>query len=110
MKSDEFPREMLGVPMLAKLWNEDDVWNVSALDMPVVAYGKTIDEARQNFEEALLCHFQALQHFHELEDVANTLRAKAAQYDFYRERLRAGTIIENFSPANLGPSPDHYYV
>jgi len=91
---------MIGVPMLAKLWNEDDVWNVSAFDMPVVAYGNTIDEARQNFEEALACHFEALQQFHELEDVARTLKAKAEEYDFYRERLRSRTMIEDFSPTN----------
>ncbi len=82
--------------MLAKIWSEDDVWNVCAFDIPVAAYGRTLDEARSNFEEALTCHFQALSHFEELARVASDLRAKAEDRGFYKERVGRKVLVENF--------------
>ena len=100
----EMPEVMIGVPILARIWHEDEVWNVSAFDVPVMAYGDDFDRARANFEEAVLSHFQALQHFGELDQVASDLRSRAEEMGFYTSRVRPKTLIENFailSPNNL---------
>lgn len=93
------PEEMANIPILARLWQEDGVWNVSAFDAPIVAYGENLDEARSNFIEAVQCHFQALKHFNELHEAAANLRSIAEQHGFYADRVRPQTLLEDFSLA-----------
>jgi hypothetical protein len=84
------------VPLLARIWREDDVWNVSAFDLPIVAYSERIEEARTNFEEAVNSHFQALAALDRLENVASSLRDLATQRGFYEERIKPRVLVENF--------------
>src|SRR5580658_8238092 len=48
------------VPILCKLWQEDDLWNGIALDLPVAVFGKTFEEAKRHLFEALDAHFETL--------------------------------------------------
>ncbi len=84
------------VPLLARIWREDDVWNVSAFDLPIVAYSERIEEARENFEEAVNSHFEALAALNRLENVASSLRDLATQRGFYEERVKPHVLVENF--------------
>ena len=84
------------VPLLARIWHEDDVWNVSAFDLPIVAYSETIDGARANFEEAVSSHFEALQSLKRLEAVSASLRTLAAARGFYEERVTPHVLVESF--------------
>ncbi len=42
MSVEEFSLQTLAseVPLLARIWQEDDVWNMSAFDLPIVACGE----------------------------------------------------------------------
>ena len=84
------------VPLLARIWREDDVWNVSAFDLPIIAYSETIEGARANFEEAVSSHFEALQALKRLETVASSLRSLAAERGFYEQRVTPHVLVENF--------------
>jgi hypothetical protein len=84
------------VPLLARIWLEDDVWNVSAFDLPIVAYSERIEDARANFEEAVNSHFEALASLNRLDNVANSLRDLATQRGFYEERVKPHVLVENF--------------
>ncbi len=84
------------VPLLARIWHEDDVWNVSAFDLPIVAYSENIEDARANFEEAVNSHFEALATLNRLESVAASLGSLAAQRGFYEERVKPHTLVESF--------------
>ncbi len=106
MKSNDFPQAIEGIPVLAKIWSEDDVWNICAFDIPVAAYGQTLKEARANFEEALECHFKALSHFKELSQVASDLRSKAEERAFYKDRIAHKTMVEDFGHQTIEYSPD----
>jgi predicted RNase H-like HicB family nuclease len=44
-----------------KLWEEDGVWNSCAIDLPIAAFGKSIEDAKANLEEAIHSHFCALE-------------------------------------------------
>ncbi len=84
------------VPLLARIWQEDDVWNMSAFDLPIVAYGERIEEARKNFEEAVQSHLDALASLGRLDDVAAALRGLAAEREFYAERMKPHSLVESF--------------
>jgi predicted RNase H-like HicB family nuclease len=85
------------VPLLARIWQEDNVWNMSAFDLPIVAYGKGIEDARKNFEEAVESHLQALASLGRLDDVAASLRSLASERAFYEERMKPHSLVESFS-------------
>ncbi len=62
------------IPVLCKFWAEDGVWNASAVDLAVAAYGKTIKQAQKNLADAIICHLQALQEVGELAREAQRLQ------------------------------------
>jgi predicted RNase H-like HicB family nuclease len=84
------------VPVLARLWHEDDVWNVSAFDLPIVAYGEGLEEARANFEEAVQGHFQALAELKRLDAVIQSLGGLAEEQGFYEQRMKPHVLVETF--------------
>jgi predicted RNase H-like HicB family nuclease len=84
------------VPVLARIWHEDDVWNMSAFDLPIVAYGDGIEDARKNFEEAVQSHLEALETLGRLDDVAASLRTLASERQFYEERMKPHSLVESF--------------
>jgi hypothetical protein len=86
----------LAVPVLARIWHEDSVWNISAFDLPIVAYGNELEEARDNFEEALICHFEALNQLHRVKNVAENLIALAQERGFYEQRIQPRQTVEQF--------------
>ncbi len=88
--------ETAEVPILVTVWQQDDVWNFSAIDVPIVAYGHTVDDARTNFQEAVDSHFQALAHFGELQVTVDRLRSMAEDRNFYRARIQPRTMVEQF--------------
>ena len=86
----------LSAPLLARIWNEDGVWNVSAFDLPIVSYGDDLDEARVHFGEAVESHFAALASLGRLDSTIAHLRLLAESRDFLEQRAQPQTLIENF--------------
>lgn len=67
------------IPVLCKFWQEDGVWNGSAQDLPVAVFGETIEEAKKNLGEALICHFHALHEIGKIEKVTSDLCRLASE-------------------------------
>jgi predicted RNA binding protein YcfA (HicA-like mRNA interferase family) len=86
----------LAVPVLARIWHEDSIWNISAFDLPIVAYGDELEEARTNFEEALIDHFQSLAKLNRLHTVASNLITIAQDRGFYEQRIKPRQVVEKF--------------
>jgi hypothetical protein len=84
------------VRILAKIWEEDKVWNVSAFDLPVVSFGNTMREAQKSFEDAVESHFMALADLHRIESTVRTLQNLALQRDFYEARMTPHVTVQNF--------------
>lgn len=62
--------------ILCHFWFEDEVWNAEAVDIPVVVYGSTFEEAKSLVLEAVVGHLQALQKLGQLETTIAHLRSK----------------------------------
>ena len=88
------------VPLLARVWQEEDVWNMSAFDLPIVVCGDTLEAARQHFEEAVQAHFEALTQLQKVEQTLRTLSDLAATREFYAQRMEPHTLVESFA---VGP-------
>jgi len=76
--------------VLCKFWPEDGVWNGSAVDLAVAAYGKSIEQAQKNLAEAIICHFEALQEVGQLAHEAKRLQNLARDC-----RLSVGEMSEH---------------
>ena len=84
------------VRILARLWEEDGVWNVSSFDLPVVAFGKTMTEAQRSFEDAMETHFEGLQHINKLQSTIQKLQDLERERDFYESRVTPHVTVQNF--------------
>jgi predicted RNase H-like HicB family nuclease len=85
----------LALPILVRLCERDGVWNVGAFDLPVAAFGNTLDEARKNFEEALDAHFELLVEMKRAKAVIERLRRVARDRGFY-DRIKPRETVEKF--------------
>lgn len=85
-----------GVPILVRLWQEDDVWNASAFDIPVVVFGHSFNEVRENFEEALDSHFDLLIEMGRARSTIEKLRRIADERGFYEERIKSHETVTRF--------------
>lgn len=65
------------IPVLCKFWQEDGVWNGSGVDIPVAAFGDTIEEAKKNLLDAIICHLEALQEVNQLQQEIKRLQLLA---------------------------------
>jgi predicted RNase H-like HicB family nuclease len=92
------------VPILVRFWPEDDVWNGSALDLGVAVCGETFEEARDNFDEALKCHFALLTKMGRAEETVERLRIAALDRGFY-DRIKPREAFEKFPIPLPGMAP-----
>jgi len=74
--SDAVP-QVLEIPVLLRLWQEDKVWNGEAVDLPVAVFGETFEETASNLQTAVISHLEALQEIGKLKETADELRAGA---------------------------------
>ncbi len=74
----------LAVPVLVRFWQEDRVWNASAMDISVAVFGDTFEEARSNFEEALTAHFEVLCEMNQIDRTIEMLAHAAKSREFYK--------------------------
>jgi predicted RNase H-like HicB family nuclease len=88
-----------GIPLLARVWQEDDVWNISAFDLPVVVFGDTLDEARHNFGEALQSHFEALKMTHEFKAEAHRL-IRLAKEEHSLQQIPEQELVAKFDASS----------
>ncbi len=72
--------DVLEIPVLARLWREDDVWNGEAVDLPVAIFGDTFEDAVSHLQDAVMSHLEALQEIGKLEETAHILRACARNH------------------------------
>lgn len=68
------------IPVLCKFWQEQDVWNGVTEDLPIVVYGATFEEARQNMSNAIITHLESLQELKCLEKTIEFLRDRSKQW------------------------------
>lgn len=78
-KSDS-ASSVLAIPVLARLWREDDVWNGEAVDLPIAVFGSTFEATVGNLQDAIMSHLEALQEIGKLEETAHILRACARNH------------------------------
>ena len=73
--------------IMSRAWHEDGVWNVSAFDLPVAVYGRTLEEAQRHFDAAIVTHFWGLAELGKVESTIKHLRRLAKARSFYKNRL-----------------------
>ena len=98
-------KKVSDVPILVRFWQEDGVWNASAMDISVAVFGNSFEEARSNFEEALARHFEVLREMKQLSQTIRDLRRAAKDRGFY-QRIEPGSPFETFSLPNL----EHHFA
>jgi hypothetical protein len=87
MREEKLEQVGVSVSVLAKLWPEDGVWNASAFDLPVAAYGHSIEQAQANFEEAIRAHFDALEALGKVDSTVVQLLSAQANRELSAGRL-----------------------
>lgn len=87
------PNREIRVTVLVKFWQEDDVWNASAMDLPVAVFGESFEKARSNFEDAIISHFETLCELGRIEKTMDHLKRLERGRSFY-ERLPARQTFE----------------
>jgi predicted RNase H-like HicB family nuclease len=93
----------LEVPVFVRFWEEDGIWIASAVDLPVVAFGKKLKEARNNFGDAILTHFDTLYELGKLEEVIRQLRRKPEDCKAFAENITSDEFVSKFN----APVRDH---
>jgi predicted RNase H-like HicB family nuclease len=85
----------LSIFVLVRFWPEDGVWNASAMDIPVVVCGNSFEDAQNNFEQALMAHFETLADVNQVKKTINRLTKAAKDRGFY-DRIRPRETFEKF--------------
>ncbi len=88
-------KKVSNVHILVRFWQEDGVWNASAMDIYVAVFGNSFEEARSNFEEALTRHFEVLREMQQLPQTIRALERAANARGFY-QRIEPGSPYETF--------------
>jgi predicted RNase H-like HicB family nuclease len=52
--------QVLEIPVLARLWWEDGVWNGEAIDLPIAVFGDTFEDAVAHLQDAVMSHLESL--------------------------------------------------
>ena len=87
------PEVAVEVEVVAKLWKEDGVWNSSAVDLPIVVFGNTPEEATHFMGEAVIAHLSALQKAGKLDETVDMLRSRGRSVS-YDEIDRCGMVTK----------------
>ena len=61
------------ISILCKFWEEDGVWNATAMDLPVAVFGETFEEALGNMSDALDSHVSAMINAGKIEELSEKL-------------------------------------
>lgn len=80
--------------VLVRFWREDDVWNASALDIPVAVFGDSFEEAQRNFEDALRAHFETLIEAKQDKKIIDRLIKVAQDRGFYDRIKPCETFVK----------------
>jgi predicted RNase H-like HicB family nuclease len=87
--------EIQKIFVLVRFWQEDGVWNASALDISVAVFGDTFEDARNNFEQAMIAHFEILVEMNKVKGTIKKLVQAAQKRGFY-DRIRPRETFEKF--------------
>jgi hypothetical protein len=82
------------IPILVRIWHEDEVWNLSAFDLPIVVFDRDLEQARIYFGEAICSHFFTLKERGKLKETATELLKIAQKRGFYEQRLQPRQLVE----------------
>jgi predicted RNase H-like HicB family nuclease len=88
--------EITEVAVFVRFWEEDGIWNASAVDLPVAAFGKNLKEAKNNFGDAIMTHFDTLQELGKLEEVVRQLRRKPEDCKAFAENITSDEFVSKF--------------
>ncbi len=67
------------IPVLCKFWQEEDVWNGIAEDVPIAVFGRTFEQAQRHMRDAILAHLDALQQLDRLSETIKLLRRRSRE-------------------------------
>ena len=99
LRKKKASKTVVEVPVLCRFWREDEVWNASAVDLPIAVFGDTFEDAQANMSEALVAHLNALQRLGELDDIVHELRAIARDRSFRAQEMTANEPLVRLSAA-----------
>ena len=89
----ELEKPSLAVPVLCRFWEEDGVWNGAAHDLPVAAFGKTLQQAQKHLGDALEAHFEALHELGKVQATIEKLRRISHDRTFRIEAMRDNEML-----------------
>jgi len=98
-KKGQPPKAIMEIPVLCRLWEEDSVWNASAVDLPIAVFGESFEAAKQHMTDAIVAHLDALQRLGELEATAHFLRTLARQRSVRTEDMALNQPLIRISAA-----------
>jgi predicted RNase H-like HicB family nuclease len=91
------PSEVMAIPILVRLWKEDNVWNGEAAELSVAVFGNSFEETADNLHEAVISHLEALQEIGKLDETVHLLRAHAREYRLSAEELPSNEVVTKFN-------------
>jgi hypothetical protein len=74
------------LPVLCEFWQEDDVWNGEAKDLPIAIFGDTFEEAQAHMRDAIQGYMESSIEAGDMPDVVAILE-KAARHRITPEEL-----------------------
>lgn len=87
-------KEPILIPFLVRTWHEDGVWNVSAFDLPIVAFDEDFEQAQKYFYDAACSHFMTLRELGKIDKVAHELIRIAKTRGFYEQRIQTRQLVQ----------------
>jgi predicted RNase H-like HicB family nuclease len=89
--------QVLQIPILLRAWQEEDVWNGEAVDLPIAVFGDTFEETVENLHTAVISHLETLQEIGTLDETARVLRACARQHRFTLDEMGSNQPFIRFT-------------
>ncbi len=71
--------QVIEIPILCRVWEEDGVWNGEAVHISVAVFGHSFEETKRNLIDAVFSHLEALQETGKLKETIDLLRLCARQ-------------------------------
>jgi predicted RNase H-like HicB family nuclease len=91
--------QAIEIPILCNFWREDGVWNGEAVDLPVVVFGHSLEEAQKHLHNALLTHLDAEQQLGTIEKTIEYLRTRAKERCVSLEEMVPNRFLGRFNAA-----------
>lgn len=89
--------QVLQIPVLLRVWQEEGVWNGEAVDLPVAVFGDTFEETVRALHDAVISHLETLQEVGTLDETIHILRVCARQRRFTLDDMGSNQSLIRFT-------------